>query len=138
VSPVRTGTRLEQLESLERRTHHELDSARRRGDRGDVVRLDLLLERLEVEIRAEGGPTTKAGAENRDTRSRKRYGTPRTRHEKAEDRVSQHLARLGVTAREVKVWAVAEGLIPGPVKRGRVKGALVTAYELAHPIGGGL
>lgn len=43
----------------------------------------------------------------------------------------KHLEQLGVTSHDVKVWAVGVGLLDA-VRRGRIKGALVDAYEQAH------
>ncbi len=61
-------------------------------------------------------------------------GQPRSRRHKAEDRVTKHLERLGVTAHDVKAWAVTAGLTD-TVRRGRIKAELVDAYETAHPTG---
>lgn len=47
------------------------------------------------------------------------------------NRVDLRLRELGVTSREVKVWAVAAGLIP-EVKRGRVAEALVEQFAAAR------
>lgn len=41
------------------------------------------------------------------------------------------IAELGVTTRDVKVWAVSVGLLD-QVRRGRVAGSVVDAYALAH------
>lgn len=43
----------------------------------------------------------------------------------------QLLRELGITAHDVKVWAVAQGHLD-KVHRGRVAGHLVDAYALAH------
>lgn len=47
------------------------------------------------------------------------------------NRVDLRLRQLGVSSREVKVWAVAAGLIP-EVKRGRVAEALVEQFAEAR------
>ncbi|TAJ21807.1 MAG: hypothetical protein EPO65_00470 [Dehalococcoidia bacterium] len=41
------------------------------------------------------------------------------------------LVELGVTAHEVKVWAVSVGILD-QIRRGRVAGHVVDAYALAH------
>lgn len=57
---------------------------------------------------------------------------PRDRRRKGgDDRVSQQLDRLGVSAYDVKVWAHRMGLVPA-VSRGRIAGYLVDEYEKAH------
>ncbi|EFQ82724.1 hypothetical protein HMPREF0063_11933 [Aeromicrobium marinum DSM 15272] len=107
---VRTGTRLEALQRLQRRTKHEIDSARRRDDRYELKRLADLAARIDDEIRLASA------------------GRPRS---KRVEKVLPRMHDLCVTAREVKVWAVEAGLIPAVV-RGRVSGALVEAYAAAH------
>lgn len=52
---VETRTRLEQLQSLERRAKHEAEVAAARGDVRELTRLRKLQERLAGEVRAEGG-----------------------------------------------------------------------------------
>lgn len=116
VSPIRVGTRLEQLQALERRTQQEIGQARFRLEVDKLPKLRALLQRIEGEIVAEGG---------------KPAGRPRkphyTSHKKAADHVYARLEQLGVTAHEVKVWAVEVGLLD-VVRRGRIRGELVEAY----------
>lgn len=121
MSGVQAGTRLERLTALWRRTRHEIQIAQHAGRHDEVTKLRALETRLVVEIRTEGGVTPSAPG------VRRRRGPRR----KAEDRVSKHLAQLGVTSHEVKVWAVGQGILPA-VKRGRIKGELVAAYQAAH------
>ena len=126
MSGVETRTRLEQLVALWRRTRHEIQVAHREGTRERLGKLQSLEARLEEEIRAAGGVTQPStGTSSRQS------GRPRSQRQKAEDRVTRHLERLGVTAHDVKVWAVGQGLLPA-VRRGRVKGDLVASYEAAH------
>lgn len=119
---VETRTRLEQLQSLRSRTQHQIRIAHAHGDRIELDRLRQLEDRLNAAIVAEGGRATNVALSS---------GRPRTRRKKAEEKVLKHLERLGVSSHDVKVWAVEAGLIPAVV-RGRIKGALVDAYEAAH------
>lgn len=48
--------------------------------------------------------------------------------------VAEQLEQLGVTSRQVKEWALANGLID-EIKRGRIGAHLVDAYAEAHPGG---
>lgn len=120
MSGVETRSRLEQLEALRRRTQHELAIATARGDHPKAARLRELDQRLVGEIVAAGGqPPTPT------------WGLRRTRRQKANDRVTRRLEQLGVTAHDVKVWAVSVGLLD-QVRRGRIKGEVVEAYANAH------
>ena len=96
--------------------------AHARDDRHELGRLQELEDRLNAAIVAEGGKAASVALSS---------GRPRTRRKKAEERVLKHLERLGVTSHDVKVWAVSVGLLDA-VRRGRIKGALVDAYEAAH------
>lgn len=130
MSGVQAGTRLERLQVLWRRTKHDLDIAQREGQHQRLAQLQQLEARLDEEIVLAGGTSLRPESRRFQTFQRKRpaRGQPRGPRRKAEDRVSKHLERLGVTSHDVKVWAVAQGLLPA-VKRGRIKGELVTAYE---------
>lgn len=46
-------------------------------------------------------------------------------------RTASRLEQLGVTAKQVKQWAVRQGLVDG-VHRGRCADRLIDAYALAH------
>jgi hypothetical protein len=120
MSGVESRSRLEQLQALARRTHHEAASAGRRGDRAEHRRLLDLEQRIGDAIVAAGGKRPSTGP-----------GVPRNRRKKAEDRVGKRLLQLGVTSHEVKVWAVSVGLLDA-VRRGRIKAAIVEAYATAH------
>lgn len=116
MSGIQVGTRLEQLEALQTRTGHELAAARRREGSGvECGRLEDLLARIRREIEAECPRPPKP--------ARRVVGSSVE---------LQLLERLGVSAREVKEWAVDQGLIE-VVARGRIKMALVEAYAAAHP-----
>lgn len=120
---VRTGTRLEQLEKLHRRVKHELESARRRDARNELVRLRDLEQRVAGAISGNGGtpvrppqlaPSTPAAIQPHH------------------NRVDRTLIELGVTAYDVKCWAFGQGLVPAIV-RGRLAARLIDAYVDAHP-----
>lgn len=104
---IRTGTRLESLQSLARRTEHELSSARRKDARREIPRLELLLDKLRDAIADEQG-----------------LARPR-------DVVSRGLFDLGLTAHDVRQWALEQGLID-QVRRGRLPLELLNAYRAAH------
>lgn len=96
MSGVKVGTRLEQLRVLERAARHQLASAERREDPAEVVRHRDLLGRVHAAITEEervtrARPTVAAGVRDFDAT------------------VQGRLAALGVTAREVKQWAVEAG-----------------------------
>lgn len=120
MSGVVSGSRLERLQVVWRRTRHEIQIATGAQQWARVAKLHDLEARLSAEIEAE---TPKPSPAVR--------GPIRGQRQKAEDRVTRHLERLGVTSHDVKVWAVGQGLLPA-VRRGRVKGELVAAYEAAH------
>jgi len=103
--PIRTGTRLERLESLQRRTQHEKASAVRRGESFAVARLDRLDKKLTAAIKAE---------------RRAIHG----------NRVDQELKARGVTAKTVRAWALKHGLTTA--QRGRLGAELVEAYINHH------
>jgi hypothetical protein len=107
--PIHTGTRLERLQSLQRRTRHELASARRRDVQHDVLRLSALTRKLDIAIAAELPAVPKPA-----------------RAEPVLDR----MAALGVTTKTVRTWALAEGLTKAD--RGRLSMTLVEAYAAAH------
>lgn len=119
MSGIDTRSRTEQLEALHRRTKHEIQIAQRAGNTTRVTELNQLRTRLESELGYTPGPKRPA------------RGLPKTRSEKAKNRVTRHLERLGITAHDVKVWALATGRIDA-IHRGRLAADLVTAYELAH------
>lgn len=103
-----------------------------------LLRLRELRSKIDREIRE---IETEEAHRAKKAADRANIGLPRTRRRKAEDRVTKHLEILGVTAHDVKEWALDAGLIQ-VISRGRVKQALVDAYEEAHTpcicgIGGG-
>lgn len=108
---VRTCTREQALEQLLIRTRQEISCAVRREDLRALPRLRELRARLEDELGL----------------------TPPTKPRRAE-LVLDRLAELGVTSRQVKEWAVEQGLIPAVV-RGRISRGLVEAWAAAHPPG---
>lgn len=118
MSGIRTGTRLEQLRALHARVTVRIELARRQGHPEDLPDLHDLAHKVAAAIRAE----------ERATRARP---TVAAGVRVADDRVTRHLLDLGVTAHDVKVWAVGQGLIPAVV-RGRVSGRLVDAYATHH------
>lgn len=117
---VETRTRLEQLQELERRTRHQLDHAKAHGDRGYAARLSTLSDRVADAIRDEGG-----------TPMPSRFQPFKRTRKPARDFVAERLTVLGVTAHDVKVWAVSAGL-EERVRRGRLRMALVDAYVHHH------
>lgn len=121
MSGIQTGTRLDKLRRLRTRVGQQIIQAHRREAFSDVERLRNLANQLDTEI-ARLDPTYHPPTHR---------GRPRTRAQKANDRVTRHLARLGVTAHEVKAWAVTAGLIDA-IHRGRIRAELVQAYETAH------
>lgn len=120
LSGIVTGTRAERLERLLQRARHELDSARRRDDRHETARLELLLQRCDEALAAE-----------RSTAATTHAATPAGLPLGGPSIELRALADLGVTARDVKLWAVSAGLLDA-VHRGRVKHDLVLAYADAH------
>lgn len=92
----------------------------RSGSRLDMLRD--LKRRVDAEIRAE----------EKLERSRTAIRAYKAKQEARRDSVSQRLARLGVTAHDVKTWALEQGLIT-EIRRGRVSGDLVDAYAADHP-----
>lgn len=119
MSGVRVGSRLQRLQDLHRRIGHELASAQRRQDGRELNRLSDLEAKVEAEIVAEGG------------RLVPRVAVLRTRRKKSDVRKDKRMADLGITAKDVKIWAVSEGLLMA-VKQGRVKAELIEAYADAH------
>lgn len=120
MSGVDSRTRTERLDSLRRQTKLEIASGERTHvDPHRLVDLRLLLQNLERELGLKVTPLPKP---------------PRTKPKRksAVDNVGLHLARLGVTSNDVKVWAVSAGLLD-QVRRGRIAAYLVEAYEHAHP-----
>lgn len=111
MSGIRTCTREEALQALLTRTRQEIACAVRREDRRGLPRLRALAARLEDELGL----------------------TPSVKPRRAE-LVLQRLTELGVTSRQVKEWAVEQGLIP-TVVRGRIARDLVEAWAAAHPPG---
>lgn len=114
MSGIRTCTREEALQQLLTRTRHEISCARRREDLHELPRLRELEARIEDEL-----------------------GIPRPavrRPGQRAEMVLERMAELGVTARQVKEWAVETGLIPAVV-RGRIRRELVEAWAAAHPPG---
>ncbi|MEP7738549.1 hypothetical protein ABKW28_12905 [Nocardioides sp. 31GB23] len=113
MSGVRNVSRLEALETVQRRTQHEVSAAVRRGDRAELRRLLPLGQALAREIAALRPPEP-------------------VKLQRA-DLVGERLAELGVTSHEVKVWACERGLIEA-VKRGRISRELVETYAAARPV----
>lgn len=111
---IRTTTRLEELQRLHRVTRLQRDAAARRGE--PTHQHDHLLAALTREItHASRRPRPEVAAAVRAT----------------DTSVQDRLHALGVTALDVKRWAVATGRLPAVV-RGRVSGLLVDAYAHAH------
>lgn len=115
MSGVRTGTRLDQLRTLQKRTRHEIAAAKRREDRYGIRELEALAKRIDDEIALIEPPVI-----FREART-SRGTVP----------LDQMLADLGVSSTEVKEWGVAQGLLDA-VKRGRVSRVLVETYAAAH------
>lgn len=105
--PVQTGSRLERLERLQRRTQHERQSAERRDDRLAVPRLLELEAKVNDALKAE-------------------------RQALFGNSVDQRLKEIGVTAKAIRTWALAEGLTRA--QRGRLGAELVEAYIQHHQI----
>lgn len=84
------------------------------------------LERLRVKIDQE------IAAERRRLALDERFEVFQRPRARRSDPTKDRLEALGISSHEVKVWAVAEGLLPA-VKRGRVARALVEQYAEAHP-----
>lgn len=118
---VESRSRLEQLQALQRRTKHQLDIARINGDLRTGHRLRQLNEQLADEIIAITGQQLAAPQARQ----------PRTKRQKADDRVGRRMQQLGVTAHDVRAWALKVGLVDR-VRRGRIRGELVEAYAAAH------
>lgn len=115
MSGIRTGTRLEQLHALRRTVTVQIEYLRTQGQ--PATQHETLLERLDQEIRNEGGtPPTPP--------------RPLKRRRPAPAAVDVLLRELGITAHDVKVWAVQHGLLD-QVRRGRVALRYVEAYA-AH------
>jgi hypothetical protein len=131
MSGVRTRSRLEELQSLRRRTEHEIINARRHDQTGDLGRLQLLAERLDAAILADGGTLPVIQPVRPGSRTGRTPKPRPTRRQKAEDHVTRRLEELGVTSTAVKVWAVSVGLIDR-VRRGRIRGSFVEAYAAHH------
>lgn len=98
MSGVQSGTRLERLERLRAQVEHQITVERRRAADEGAAR-----------IRPPAPPP------------------PREPKPFEVNRVDRRLRELGVTAREVKEWAVDAGLML-EVKRGRVSEALVEHF----------
>lgn len=116
------GIRVDQLRSVRARTHHEIQSLQRLAvvdpGRAQPTRLAQLLalrDRLDDELGQPRVPRPKV----------------RKRRDTGPNRVDQLLEALDVTARDVKEWAVHEGLVE-KVVRGRIGLPLVLAYAEAH------
>lgn len=86
-----------------------------------LEQLERLQERIRQEIAVERRRLFLEGRERPHSATK----APRT------NAVDHQLVALRVSAREVKEWALAEGLIE-EIKRGRVSSELVDAYQLAH------
>ncbi len=92
-----------------------------------LERLYLLRDQIRHEIAAEERALVlNGGRGSMPRRLRARAGTVA-----ADARKAASLDELGVTAKQVKQWAVEVGLIPAVV-RGRVAQALVDEYAHAH------
>lgn len=133
MSGVTSASRAEQLHALRRRTLHEIDHLERLLTTEPTVvnhsrlqKLRALRDRLNVEL---GLPAVKTPK----IRKRRPPKTPRRPSDlpAAPNRVDQLLAALGVTARDVKEWGVAQGHLQ-KVARGRVGYPLVQDYAEAH------
>lgn len=105
--PVQTGSRLERLERLQRRTQHERQSAERRDDRLALPRLRDLEQQVNDALKAE-------------------------RQALFGNSVDQRLKEIGVTAKAIRTWAVERGLTKA--QRGRLGAELVEAYIQHHQI----
>lgn len=109
-----TGTRLDQLRALRDQITHQLHHVHDLG----LPPRDLLelADRVDTAIRDAGGtpPPRFTGTTHRPTAP-------------AQDRTSAILTDLGVTARDVKEWAVQHGLLDR-VRRGRVAHHIAEAY----------
>lgn len=119
MSGIRTGPRLENLERVHRQTLHEIANARRLEHWREIPALEDLRDRLAAEI-----------AKERPTEPPERPKPPRAPSGPSAEVLL--LEQLGVTARQVKEWAVEQGLLAAVV-RGRVKLELVEAYAETQP-----
>jgi hypothetical protein len=116
VSGIRTGTRLQQLETFRHRVDHEYHAARRRDQpTADLLRLAAAVD---DQIRAEGGTPPPPAVPTPPKRKRPPLA------------VDLLITRLDVPAATVRAWAVEQGLIE-PGKRGRVPLVVVEMYA-AH------
>lgn len=125
MSGIRTASRREALDRLRRRTVHEIAQARIRGIPAELAKLYTLQTRLVIEIALEDARAAALAPRPAPTSV-----APGSRRSSPPDRVGDHLARLGVTAHQVKEWAVTQGLVD-KVRRGRIRGELVDAYDEA-------
>lgn len=123
--PIETRTRLERLEALADRTGQELLAARRSDHvpPAEVDRLRDLAARVDAALAEERRIQGLAVPVPAPVEEPARELAP-----SAEVRL---LAELGVSARDVKEWAVGQGLLTA-VRRGRVALALVEAYAAAR------
>lgn len=116
MSGIRTGTRREELERLRQRVEHRRQAALRRHNHGDAARLFDLLGRIDTAIAAEpGGPPPAA--------------TPACLLE-SDTRMRERIARLGVTPKQIRKWALANGVEVGT--RGRVSFEVIELWADAH------
>ena len=120
MSGVRSGSCLQQLQDLRHRITVQIEHAVRHQH--PTTDLRDLAARVDVEIRAEGGTPPTTGPATTPTPPRRRP---------AAHRADALMADLGVTAGQVKAWAVQHGLLDA-VRRGRVASALVDAYAVHH------
>lgn len=121
MSGIRVGTRLDQLQDLRRTITVQLEHARRTIDPTRVTELTDLRNRVDAEIRTEGGTPPPAGT----------TPTPRRRRTLAPTRADVLMAELDVPASTVRAWAIQTGLLAG-VTRGRLSTAVVEAYATHH------
>lgn len=105
---IRTGTRAEQLTDLRRQTRVQIEYARYEGR--DTTRLERLAARIDEELGIEAAKPQLVV------------------HEKPPgNAVDQLLHDLGATTKDVRTWAIANGLLDG-VHRGRIALTIVQAY----------
>lgn len=113
MSGVRVGSRLEQLRKLR-------------------AQVDLQIEIEERRERLEGARPALAVQQPVSVRPRKGSLTGGVGKGSSSILIRDRLVQMGVTAKDVKLWAVEKGLL-AEFKRGTVAVAVVDAYAEAHP-----
>lgn len=119
MSGIRVGSRLDQLQQLRRNVTVQLEHARRTVDPTRVHDLEQLRDRVDAEIRTEGGTPPPPPGMVVVPRPRRRTTGP--------TKADLLMAELGVPAATVRAWAIQTGLLAG-VTRGRLSTAVVEAY----------